>query len=84
MHGFMNVLLAAVLVAADAAPAEVEAVLLETDPMQFTLDDAGVRWRDTTLTHEQLRVGRERLISIGSCSFDEPRGDLARLGWLPS
>jgi hypothetical protein len=77
MHGFLNVFLAAAML--DRA----DEILLEEDPHAFTFDDDGVSWRDRRVRTEELAtMRRERAISFGSCSFEEPIGDLRELGWL--
>jgi hypothetical protein len=59
------------------------AILGDDDPSHFEFDDAGLRWRDFQVTTEQVVKGREgRMVSFGSCSFDEPRDDLRALGWM--
>jgi hypothetical protein len=80
MHGFVNVLMAAAL--AWSGHRAVEPVLLESDPQAFRFDDAA-RWRDLSLTTEQISDARRHFMhSIGSCSFEEPVADLKSLGWL--
>lgn len=77
MHGFLNVFLAAALL--DHA----EAILAENDPSAFAFDDDGASWRDHRLTTDALRTMRRGFAtSFGSCSFEEPIGDLRALGWL--
>jgi hypothetical protein len=77
MHGFLNVFLAAALLE------HAEAVLGETDPGAFVFDDDGASWRGHRVTTEALRtMRRDFATSFGSCSFEEPIGDLRALGWL--
>jgi len=74
MHGFINVFVAAAL------PDRAEEILLDHD---FQFDDDGVSWRNERVTTEQLAHMRNTFaISFGSCSFEEPIGDLKDLGWL--
>jgi hypothetical protein len=88
MHGFLNV-----FVAACAAPALGEsasarggrlagtlaAILADTDPAAFRFGDSHVAWRDLVLDAASLdRARREFALSFGSCSFEEPVGDLTR------
>ncbi len=83
MHGFLNVFAAGVLAhvhALDAAA--LEPILLELAAAAFTLDDAGLRWRNLSATVPQIAAARQKVTSFGSCSFDEPRADLRALGWL--
>jgi hypothetical protein len=77
MHGFLNVFLAAAL--SDQA----EAVLAENDPGAFAFDDDGASWRGHRVsTEEIIAMRRDFATSFGSCSFEEPIGDLQALGWL--
>lgn len=77
MHGFLNVFLAAALLD------DAEAVLADDDPHSFIFDDDGVTWRGRRVSTEELAtMRRDFAISFGSCSFEEPIGDLQELGWL--
>ncbi|HEX6160151.1 MAG TPA: hypothetical protein VF111_08295 [Thermoanaerobaculia bacterium] len=77
MHGFVNVFVAATLLD------DAEAILAEDDPAAFSFDDEGVSWRDRRATNEELSAMRATFgMSFGSCSFEEPIGDLKELGWL--
>jgi hypothetical protein len=77
MHGFLNVFLAAALL--DHA----EDVLAETDAKAFVFDDDGVTWRDRRVTTRELtEMRRTFATSFGSCSFEEPIGDLRELKLL--
>jgi len=85
MHGFVNLLVAAVLCAAGSTdPQRLEPVLEERDPHAFGMDRDGIRWRDTLMSNEQCAEARAHLLrSVGSCSFEEPIADLRALGWWP-
>jgi hypothetical protein len=72
MHGFLNILIGAAM-ADKVDRAGLEAIIAEQDPAALPL-------RDETL----MRCARERFVSYGSCSFDEPVADLRALGVLPS
>ena len=75
-HGFLNLLAATVFGNEDEA-------LAETDEDAFQLDRESFRWRGLSAGHvEIVRARRERLASIGSCSFFEPVEELERLGAL--
>ncbi|HEU5212661.1 MAG TPA: hypothetical protein VFU10_07820 [Gaiellaceae bacterium] len=75
-HGLCN-LLAAVLFDDE------EAALGETDPATFWLTGGEFGWRDrTAATHEIAAARRRVLLSVGSCSFDEPVAELQALGLL--
>ena len=48
-----------------------------------TWTDDAVAWRGRSLDLVALARERERFaLSFGSCSFEEPIGDLKSLGWL--
>jgi hypothetical protein len=84
MHGFINLFCAAVLTNVLGLPADrLQALLEDEDASHFTFDDEGLRWQDLHATTAQIAAVREHgLASFGSCSFDEPREDLRKLGWL--
>jgi hypothetical protein len=83
-HGFVNLAVAGVLSCALGLDAEQVRVILEDDrPDGFGFDDGGVRWRDHRATVAEVAAARrDAVVSFGSCSFDEPREDLRKLGWL--
>jgi hypothetical protein len=84
MHGFVNVMVSAALLALGAAEEDVCAVLMETDSSAFQLNDEGLSWRDTTLSVRQISAMRKNsMLGFGSCSFTEPIADSKALGWLP-
>ena len=61
-----------------------EAALAEEEPDAFRFDREGFGWRGRIAGYDEVsRVRRERLRSIGSCSFFEPMDALAGLGALP-
>ena len=76
-HGFLNLLAAVVF------GVEVRA-LVETDPTAFKLDAEACSWRGRSASAGELEAARRnRLHSIGSCSFFEPVEELDALGVLP-
>ena len=80
MHGFLNVLGAAVLAAEhrwDAAQAA--AMLEDEDVSSFKFDDEFFAWRDWKIDLERIKDRRRFVTTFGSCSFDEPREDLRAL-----
>lgn len=83
VHGFVNLLTASILArTAGTDEAEVRAILADDDPAAFTVDDSGLHWRNRTAGNEAIVDGRSTaLVGFGSCSFTEPRDDLADLGW---
>jgi len=83
MHGFLNVLGAAVLAAEHQWDADQAAMMLEDeDPRSFSFTDDFFAWRDWKIDTERLHHRRKFVRSFGSCSFDEPREDLRALNLL--
>ncbi len=77
-HGFLNLLAAVVF------GDEEEEALEERDADAFALNADGFSWRDRSAGPEELVAARrDRLHSIGSCSFFEPVEELEALGVLP-
>jgi hypothetical protein len=77
-HGFLNLLAAAVF--GDEEPA-----LSERERDAFALTSERFAWHDREASADELaRVRRELFCGIGSCSFDEPAGELRALGILPA
>lgn len=84
MHGFLNVIGAALLaVDGRGDPGLLTACLEETEAAAFRLDDEGFAWREHRVEAATIARARdEHVAGFGSCSFDEPRLDLAALGLL--
>jgi hypothetical protein len=83
MHGFLNVLGAAVLAAEHQLDADQAVTMLEDeDPRSFLFTDDFFAWRDWKIDTERLQYRRKFVRSFGSCSFDEPRDDLRALKLL--
>ncbi len=82
-HGFVNVLLANLLLRLGRMLADAAVTLMEDkEPRHFHFSDETCGWQGYALTLSDMeKVGRG-IVSIGSCSFDEPRDDLRSLGWL--
>jgi hypothetical protein len=77
MYGFLNVFLAAVLVAADGDRDDARAVLTESDSSAFSFSDSAIVWRGHSFDVEQIRASRaDFAMSFGSCSFREPIDEL--------
>jgi hypothetical protein len=72
MHGFLNILIAAAR-ADTVGRAGVAQIVAEEDPAALKLTEQAL-----------MRLGRERFVSYGSCSFEEPVADLRALGVLPA
>jgi hypothetical protein len=84
MHGFLNLLAAAVLAHAErAGEAELIAVLREEDPAAFRLTDETFAVHDREMDATTIAAARRELfVGYGSCSFSEPVEDLQALGLL--
>jgi hypothetical protein len=81
VHGFLNLLGAAVLAhAGRAAPRELAEVLLEQDAGAFGVTDEAFTVRGQAFGADDVAATRERLfVGYGSCSFSEPVEDLRGL-----
>ena len=83
MHGFLNVLGAAVLAAEHRWDEKQTTQMLEDEePGSFTFTDDYFTWRDWKIATDRIEARRKFVKSFGSCSFDEPREDLAALNFL--
>lgn len=83
MHGFMNLMCGTCLLHFGGSSNDAERLIAEQDASAWRVSAESIHWRDRSWTVEQLREMRSRfLISIGSCSFEEPIHDLESLGWL--
>jgi hypothetical protein len=83
MHGFLNVLGAAVLAAEHRWDAHQTSIMLEDEnPESFSFTQDYFEWREWKIDIERLQYRRKFAVSFGSCSFDEPRDDLRALGFL--
>jgi hypothetical protein len=84
VHGFLNLLTAAVMADIHRLEAErVRAMLEDDDPWHFRFTNEALTWREFSATVPQITAARERsLRSFGSCSIDEPWHDLSVLGLL--
>jgi hypothetical protein len=83
MHGFLNVLGAAVLGAEHAWNEEQTSKILEDENVaSFSFSDDSFIWREWKIATDQIKARRKLIISFGSCSFDEPREDLRALNLL--
>jgi hypothetical protein len=84
MHGFINVLTAAVMADVFQLHADrVQAILDDEEPSHFQFTDDALSWRDLEVPTHKIAAARQRSMrSFGSCSFEEPVQDLKTLGWL--
>jgi hypothetical protein len=84
VHGFLNLLAAAVLAHAAAADERtLTSILLEEDLNAFSLDDEAFTVRGERFGADAITAARAELFTgYGSCSFSEPVEDLRTLGML--
>ena len=83
MHGFLNVLGAGVLAAQHGWNEKQTTEMLESeDSGAFSFDDSSFQWREWKIANDRIATHRTLITSFGSCSFDEPREDLAALNFL--
>jgi hypothetical protein len=83
MHGFLNVLGAAVLAAEHRWNEEQTTRMLDDENAgSFSFTDDSFSWRDWAIDSDRLKARRKFVTSFGSCSFDEPREDLRAIGLL--
>jgi hypothetical protein len=84
VHGFLNILAAAVLAAEhDLKQSDIQAVLFEESADHFRFLKEGLAWRDLTVSLDGIRHARDVLaLSFGSCSFEEPIDHLRDLELL--
>ena len=84
MHGFLNVLGAAVLAAEYQWDEQQTSEMLEDENGDsFSFHGDFFAWREWKITTDQIKTRRKLVTSFGSCSFDEPREDLGALN-LPT
>ncbi len=77
-HGFLNLLAAAIF-------GDEERAIAEADEGAFRLDADVFAWRDRSASVEAIAAARKDLfVAFGSCTFDEPAGDLVSLEFLPA
>ena len=83
MHGFLNVLGAAVLAAEHRWDTNQTAKMLEDENVDsFSFTDEFFAWREWRIDAKRLQYRRRFVVSFGSCSFDEPHEDLRALNLL--
>jgi hypothetical protein len=83
MYGYLNILVATACARHGAPDTMLEAILEETDPHAFVVDDTGISYHGVQLSMDDVSDTRTRgMISFGSCSFREPVDDLTALGLL--
>lgn len=86
MHGFLNLLAAAVFAHAKGlSEAELEPILAEEDPRAFSVTADELAVHGLRAGADAIAAARAELfVAYGSCSFTEPVDDLTALGVLPA
>jgi hypothetical protein len=82
MHGYLNVFLAGAYLLHGLPESEAVKLLEETDIKAFQFTDTALSWRGHKLAPDQLGAARAYATTFGSCSFEEPVGDLQKAGVL--
>jgi hypothetical protein len=83
MHGFLNVLGAAVLAAEHQWDEQQTSKMLEDEnATSFLFSEDSFAWREWKIATDKIKARRKFVTSFGSCSFDEPREDLRTLKLL--
>ncbi len=84
MHGFLNLFGAALLAFKHKLPQEkIEQIVEDENPANLIFTDDKFSWDKLEISTKEIQFLRaERVISFGSCSFDEPREDLRSLDLL--
>jgi hypothetical protein len=82
MFGFVNVFLTAVLLRQGLGDREALALLDERAPDAFEFDTGGIGWRGHRADLDSIERARgDGIVAFGSCSFVEPVGESAAMGW---
>lgn len=83
MYGFLNVFGAGVLAFAhELDQTQIQTIVEDEDPANFVFNETGFAWKNIHASNEQIARARQNVVSFGSCSFDEPREDLQKLGLM--
>jgi hypothetical protein len=81
LFGFLNVVLAATALWSGQPRAEASRLLEAEDAAALRLGDGEIVWGFQGFTAEALATARrDFVLSVGSCSFDEPVGEMRSLG----
>ena len=83
MHGFVNLVLAATLLAAGKIDEALADACLDDDrPDAFKLSGRAGAWLNGVVTYSELSHARRSLLrSVGSCSFEEPVAEIDALDY---
>lgn len=75
-HGFLNLLAATTLIYEEEVPSSTVVEIVEAKPESIQFADDQLSWNDLSGGLAAMEAARETLLSIGSCSIDEPLADL--------
>jgi hypothetical protein len=83
MFGFLNLFLATAFLKVGMKEAHAAELLEERSAAAFQIDEGGIGWKTHWISLDALRAARNLgMVSFGSCSFEEPIGDLEALDLL--
>ncbi|MBI3163881.1 MAG: hypothetical protein HYZ24_04300 [Chloroflexi bacterium] len=84
MHGFINVFGAGILSQAHHLSLEQTVEILnEEDPLNFGFTESHFAWKNLSADSAQIEsIRNSGVTSYGCCSFDDPRNDMKKLGWM--
>jgi len=84
MHGFLNLFLMTGFLLEGFRPTLLEHIMEEEYDEVFVFDESGATWQGEFMlsTRNIERLRRVGIQSFGSCSFDEPVGDLQKMDIL--
>ena len=84
MYGFFNIFIGGMIAHKfNLGNETLVAIIVEENSENFKFDENGFSWENYSISNFEIQKYRqESFISYGSCSFDEPREDLQKLGLL--
>ena len=84
MYGFFNLFIGGMIAHKFSLGIDtLVAILLDENSEYFIFDENRLSWKNYSISNFEIQNYRqESFISYGSCSFDEPREDLQKLGLL--
>ena len=84
MYGFLNIFVGGMIAHKfNLKNEQLKEILLDENPKNFIFDTNGLHWKSYSISNIEIaKYRKESFISYGSCSFNEPREDLKKLGLL--
>ncbi len=82
IYGFFNIFIGAMLAQKYKFKcSQLNQILLDENEYSFIFYEDKIKWKNFHITNDEIKQFRKsQFISFGSCSFDEPREDLIKLG----